>query len=155
MPSTKCGFDAVPGGASGQEMLTFYGPTLMVDIGFDPNYPAPDASGIPIPIPGITGVRALVDTGAGESCIDSLLATRLNLPVVDRRPVSGADGSHEANIHLAQIHVPSLNRTITGTFAAVHLVAGGQVHEALIGRTFLQNFTMTYEGKTGTVVISD
>jgi hypothetical protein len=39
-------------------------------------------------------------------------------------------------------------------FAGVHLVTGGQIHWALIGRTFLQHYTMVYEGRTGTVTIS-
>ena len=104
--------------------------------------------------PGITGVAALVDTGAGESCIDSILAAQLNLPIVDRRQIAGVHGAEKVNMHLAQIHVPSLNSTIYGAFAGVHLTTGGQIHQALIGRTFLQNFTMVYEGLTGTVTIS-
>ena len=132
-------------------MLTFYGPTLFVDIGFDPNFkPVPGA----IPTPGITDVSALVDTGAGESCIDSALAAQLNLPIVDKRMVSGAHGAQEVNMHLAQVRVPSLDVNILGAFAGVHLAAGGQTHRALIGRTFLRNFTMVYEGLTGTVTIS-
>jgi hypothetical protein len=52
--------------------------------------------------------------------------------------------------------VPTLNVTIYGAFAGVHLAAGGQLHQALIGRTFLSSFsfTMVYEGATGTVTIS-
>jgi hypothetical protein len=80
---------------------------------------------------------------------------RLNLPVVDRRLISGAHGAKEVNMHLAHVIVPSLTFTIYGMFAAVDLVAGGQHHNALLGRTFLQRFTMTYEGKTGTVTMSD
>jgi len=41
-----------------------------------------------------------------------------------------------------------------GAFAAIDLIAGGQWHHALIGRTFLQEFTMVYEGRTGTVTLS-
>src|SRR5262245_27820099 len=37
--------------------------------------------------------RSLVDTGAMESCIDSGLAMRLNLPIVDRRKISGVHGA--------------------------------------------------------------
>jgi hypothetical protein len=151
MPSTKCGFDAVPGGASGQELLTSHGPTLFVDIGFDPSF---DPKQIHPPVAAINQIWALVDTGAAESCIDSLLATQLNLPIVDRRPVSGAHGTKDVNIHLCQIYVPSLKRTIFGAFAAVDLAAGGQIHKALIGRTFLQHHTMVYEGLTGAVTIS-
>ena len=152
MPETKCGFDSVPEGASGSELLVAYGPTLRVDIGFDPAYNPKNLG--QIPVPGISGIAALVDTGATESCIDSLLAIQLNLPVVDRRKVAGVHGSQEVNLHLAQIHVASLGFTIYGRFAAVHLAAGGQPHKALIGRTFLRNYKMTYEGYTGNVVIS-
>jgi predicted aspartyl protease len=125
----------------------------MVDIGFDPNFNPQNQ--IQIPVPGIRGVRALVDTGATESCIDSRLAAQLNLPIVDRRGIGGVGGAHVVNIHLAQVHVPSLGKTVVGAFAAVHLAAGGQAHHALIGRTFLQHFTMIYEGRTGTVTIHD
>ena len=78
MPQAKCGFDSVPGGASGCALLIGMGPTLY-----------------------------------------------------------------------------RLNFTIYGMFAGVHLVAGGQIHRALIGRTFLQHYTMVYEGRTGTVTISN
>jgi hypothetical protein len=54
----------------------------------------------------MTGERALVDTGATESCIDSMLATQLGLPVADKRMVAGIHGSQEVSFHLAQIHIP-------------------------------------------------
>lgn len=58
------------------------------------------------------------------------------------------------SMHLAQIHVPAVNFTVYGEFAGVHLLAGGQPHYALIGRTFLQYFTMTYDGNSGSVDLS-
>jgi hypothetical protein len=36
----------------------------------------------------------------------------------------------------------------------VDLKAGGQIHSALIGRTFLKHFKMVYDGRTGTVTLS-
>jgi len=51
--------------------------------------------------------------------------------------------------------VKLLGNTIHGAFAGVDLKAGGQVHNALIGRTFLQHFTMIYEGRMGTVTIKN
>jgi predicted aspartyl protease len=149
--TTRCGWDDIPGGASGSESLVTWGPTLIVDIGFDPDYDMNAAQNPPVP--GLQDLHALVDTGATESCIDNLLAAQLNLPVVDRRFVSGAHGSQEVNVYLAQVHVRSLAFTINGAFAGVELRAGGQSHSALIGRTFLQHFTMTYEGRTGTVIL--
>ncbi len=108
-----------------------------------------------IPTPGIKGIQALVDTGASESCIDNLLAVQLNLPIVDRRPISGVRGSHTTNMYLAQIQVPALKFNINGIFAGVELKDGLMVHSALIGRTFLQNFIMIYEGQTGSVTLSN
>ena len=152
MPSTKCGFDDVPGELAGADMLIKWGPTLMVDIGFDANYDWKVATSPPVP--GTKGLHALVDTGATESCIDSLLAAQLNLPIVDKRNVSGVHGSREVGIHLAQVYVPSLGFTINGAFAGVDLRAGGQLHSALIGRTFLRHFKMIYDGQTGTVELT-
>jgi predicted aspartyl protease len=151
MPKAACGFFDTPGGAPAPDLLSYYGPTIMVDIGFDPNY----NETVPKPVPGITGIRALVDTGASESCIDSVLAQQLGLPIINRTEIAGAGGKHEINVHLAQIYLPALNLTILGAFAGVHLSAGGQIHQALIGRTFLRHCTLTYEGKTGNVVISN
>ena len=151
MAKTKCGFDSTAS-SSGPNMLVLYGPTLLVDIGFDPDYDPKDPQ--KIPISGIKHVEALVDTGAGLSCIDSLLATQLGLPAIDKKPVSGISGQQEANIYMAQVHIPSLAFTLYGAFAGVHLQIGGQMHKALIGRDFLRGFTMVYEGRTGTVTIS-
>ena len=144
MPTTHCGFPDQP------NELIRYGPTLYVDIGFDASFIPAEGS-----VPNLQAklLPALVDTGAMESCIDSALAQVLNLPIVNRRNVSGAHGAAPVNVHLAHIYVPSLNHTIYGQFAGVHLTAGGQPHTALIGRTFLQRFTMTYNGATGDVVL--
>jgi Aspartyl protease len=140
-------------GRSGRDGLVGFGPTLFVNIGFDSTYDSAAPTEPPALPPG--PLWALLDTGAVESCIDSDLAMRLNLPVVDRRRVSGVHGAKEVNVHLAHIHIPSLNFTIYGAFCAVDLAAGGQHHRALIGRTFLRSFTMIYEGRTGNVTLSN
>jgi hypothetical protein len=80
---------------------------------------------------------------------------QLNLPVIDRRITAGAHGAKEVNVHLAHVGVPSLGLVIYGPFCAVDLAAGGQHHLALIGRTLLRHYTLTYEGRTGTVILSN
>ena len=95
-----------------------------------------------------------MDTGASESHDDSTLANELQLPIFDRVSISGVHGKQELNLHLAQIYVPSLQFTTYGSFAGVHLISGGQRHYALIGRSFLRNFNMVYNGKTGSVTLS-
>ena len=143
MPQVECGF---PGQVNG---LVQYGPTLQVRIGFDPG----SISGGDLNLPD-TGYHALVDTGAGESCIDSSIAANLSLLVIDRQRVAGVHGAGEVNVHLAQILIPSLDIAISGRFTGVHLYAGGQPHGALIGRTLLQYVTMIYNGITGSVIIA-
>jgi predicted aspartyl protease len=135
---------------SGAQRLKFYGPTLIVDIGFDMNLP-PGAT------PTLAGkdMGALVDTGASMSCIDRGLAMQLNLPVVNRQSIAGVQGKGEVNMHLGHIFVPSLKVLMTGQFAAVDLRGGGQPHLALIGRDFLSRFKMSYDGRTGEVEIGD
>lgn len=151
MAKTKCGFDS-QNGIHGSIILSGLGPTLWVDIGFDPDFKVQDPP--MLPKPSITKVEALIDTGASESCIDALLASQLKLPIVDKRKFGGIGGEQIVDMYMAQIHAPSLNFTVYGLFAGVHLAAGGQRHKALIGRTFLQGFTMVYEGRTGTVILS-
>ena len=130
-----------------------FGPTLGVNIGFDIEFYAGGSQRAELPS---ALWQALVDTGAGISCIDSELAHILELPIIDRGTISGSHGAHECNIHLAQISILSLDSlTLYGQFAGVHLAAGGQPHQALIGRDFLQYFTMDYNGRTGSVILSD
>ena len=147
-----CGFPNTPQN-SGAGLLVLLGPTILVDIGFDASY-KPDAIPRTSPIASVNGIQALIDTGAQESCIDNQLATELGLPIVDRRGIAGAGGVHITNVYLAQISFPSLGATIYGPFCGVDLVAGGQNHKAFVGRTFLKNFVMVYDGTTGAVKIS-
>lgn len=146
MAITNCGFNGRP------DVLLLYGPTLYVEIGFDPNFRSGSEGQPNLPA---DLLPALVDTGASESCIDSALAMKLNLPIVNRMDIAGPQGVSTVNMHLAQIYVPTLHVAVCGHFAGVHLIAGGQTHSALIGRSFLQNFTMIYEGQTGVVTLSN
>lgn len=150
MATADCGFS--DDAESGSSLLSRFGPTLGVRIGFDPAFrPAGQA---PPALPA-DQLPALVDTGAAQSCIDNDLALVRHLPVVDRQEIAGAHGSAEVNMYLGQIRVPSLQVTIYGRFAGVALRAGGQAHFALIGRTFLRYFAMTYDGRTGIVTLSN
>ena len=151
MKSIHCGFNS-RAGADGSSLLIQFGPTMMVDIGFDPAYVMSDAAPPNLPM---KGVHALVDTGATDSCVDTSVAMQLNLPIFDQRKVSGVNGEMDVNMHLAHIHIPGLPHTLYGAFAGVNLLAGGQPHAVLIGRTFLRHFKLYYDGETGSVVIFD
>lgn len=131
-------------GHADADLLLVRGSSILVQIGFDPNY----RRGLK-PVQTSQGYRALVDTGASKTCIDSGVARSLNLPIVDEVVIAGVHGSDRVNIHLAQIYIPSFNLTVSGNFVAVKLHESGQPYGALLGRSFLRNFKLEYDGTNG------
>src|SRR5271170_7952317 len=95
----ECGFHKEN---EGDSKLLDSGPTIPVKISFNPSIPMPDDGLSPVFIPSIK-IPALIDTGASECFIDSSLATTLQLPIVNRRLISGSDGKHYADVYMAQI----------------------------------------------------
>lgn len=134
---------------SGPTKLVRWGPSIRV---FIDHVIPPKGIDLPPKEDGI--VAGLIDTGATFSCIDVSLATRLRLPIVDRVKMGGASGPHKHPLYLAKIHIPDLQLEQYGGFAGVDLAGGGQVHRALLGRTLLQDLTMTYIGSTGQVLLT-
>ena len=132
--------------------MTYLGPTLSVYVGFDVRYGEGEVLTPDLPV---RLMPALVDTGASSSCIDTALAEELGLPIIDEDTVIGVGGAVNVNLYWAQIFVPGLEASFSGPMAGVNLSAVQQPHSILIGREFLQRFTMVYEGRTGAVVISD
>ena len=126
------------------------GPTIDVWLGIDgKNIPglSDDMERVQLP--------ALIDTGSTGNAIDGLLAATLKLPIVGTSSVSGVRGEHSHVVHLAQIYIPSLDTTIYGRFIAVELLDGRQPHAVLLGRTFLEDYSMIYIGQTGEVILDD
>ena len=152
MPLLDCGFvDTATGQAV--DSLVQHGPTLWVNIGFDPQFKYGDTDGNP-PTSQVETVPALLDTGASESCIDEALAQSIGLPIVDRQMVSGVGGGTEVNIYLGHIVFPSLQYMQWGRFAGAKLADGNQIHRALIGRTMLRTCLMVYDGRVGRVMLA-
>ena len=137
--------------ASSADLPVWRGPTLMVRIGFDPNYLGAEGT---CPQLGTAVFPALIDTGSMTCCIDSALAAALQLPVIDRTRIAGVQGAFEVDVHPAQMFMPDLEFTMVGPFTGVHLQAGGQQHQALIGRDFLRHHLLIYDGHSGSVRVS-
>lgn len=161
MPIVECGCPpaaAAAAGATPQAVLVNIGPTLQVDVGFDPalfgsSLPAiPGSTASPAAISAVS-VPALLDTGAQESSIDEDLAQQLNLPLIDQETTSGISGPIVLNVYLAHIVIPMLG-TQYGRFTGVHLQKGGQFHRALLGRTMLQDMLLVYDGDSGSVKLA-
>jgi hypothetical protein len=141
MKTVECGF-------ADANRLTGDGPSILVDIGFDSAWRAGK-----MPVPKDRDIVALIDTAAQECFIDCDLAGHLQLPIVDRREVAGSLGKHEVDVYLAQIRIPSLNFIQYGKFAGAYLNRGGLNYGVLMGRTFLEQFILTYDGQSGRVTL--
>lgn len=148
MAKTQAGFKDGKGEIA-PDLLVKLGPTLLVDIGLKPLTQTADGPELQF-----KGLRALVDTGAGDNCIDSGIAGLARLPVIDQRIASGIGDATRVNIYMARLYIPSLKQMLFQPFAGVELESGGQWHQALLGRTFLRPYTLRYIGPTGEVEIS-
>lgn len=129
------------------ELLIDIGPTIRVDIGIKSRGDPKDPPDLPQ-----KGVLALIDTGASGDCIDNGLAERLRLPVVDEGVIiNGVGGSHEAKVYMARLYIPELDARLFQPFTGVKLSEGAQLHRVLLGRSFLKNYRLIYDGATGDV----
>jgi hypothetical protein len=148
MRSTPAGFKRGSGGEAPADLLVRLGPTIRVDIGLKSRArlgEKPDLAQ--------KRVKALIDTGAGGDCIDDALARRLNLPVHDEGEISGVGGRHHAFIYTARIYVPALDKLLFQPFTGVKLDEGEQWHRVILGRAFLRQYRLAYDGATGQVEI--
>jgi hypothetical protein len=105
---------------------------------------------VPNPVPG----SALIDTGASSTCIDDAVAQQLQLlsaiDVVNMTSASHA--STPQNIYPVLIEVAGGIRINVPRAVGASLAPQGIV--ALIGRDFLQNCTLFYNGPTGSIALS-
>lgn len=148
MLSTQAGFRRGANGRSPTDLLVELGPTLRVDIGLKARVGTdgkPDLAH--------KQVKALIDTGAGGDCIDDDLAQMLGLPITDEGEISGVGGRHRAYIYTARVYVPGLDRLLFQPFTGVRLQAGDQWHKLILGRTFLRQHRLVYDGASGQVEI--
>jgi hypothetical protein len=150
MRSTPAGYKSGVAGESPADLLVRLGPTIQVDIGLRSRSPAGEAPDLPQ-----KRVKALIDTGAGGDCIDDALARRLKLPIHDEGEISGVGGRHHVYIYTARIYVPKLNKLLFQPFTGVKLNEGGQWHRVILGRSFLRQYKLAYDGHTGEVEIME
>lgn len=150
MPLIDAGFKKQNGDVDHDQLIN-NGPTLQVWVSdFLPNSQVrrdPSSSKI-------ESVSALIDTGASVSCIDSELAKALDLVPVDIATISGAGGAKQHLVYLASIVIPQLEIVQYGKFTGVELKTGGQSHGVLLGRGFLKNVIMIYDGTRGQVTVA-
>ncbi len=145
MPLIEAHF--IHNGIADNDSLLHYGPTLQVVISGHDIKEAPHNNNS-------RNVPALVDSGASMSCIDETLAQELGLRPIDICTISGAGGVKQHTVYLAHMVIPELDLVQYGKFTGVHLKAGGQLQEALLGRDFLNKVVMIYDGIRAQVTIA-
>lgn len=150
MRSIQAGFKRGTAGESTADLLVRFGPTIKVDLGLKSRSPAGSTPDLPQ-----KRIMALIDTGAGGDCIDDQLAKRLNLPVIDEGMISGVGGRHLAFTYSARMYIPELDRLLFQPFTGVRLQEGEQWHKVILGRGFLRQYHLKYDGGSGQVEISE
>ncbi len=89
----------------------------------------------------------MIDTGASDVCIDYRIAHALSLRQIDSQTIGTVGGPVHAAVYLAIVHVPVLNYREPMRVYAPKLERAA--YSALLGRTFLAEFLMTYDGEEG------
>jgi len=94
--------------------------------------------------------RALLDTGSEPNLIHEDEATQiLHLMHIDDTWIQTAKGSRLAPVFMGQLTIPGL------TYSKLHRFVGADTGEikVLLGREALQDFTLSYSGRTGSVTL--
>ena len=105
----------------------------------------PKAANEPAEEPVIT--NGLIDTGASDVCIDYRLAMQLGLKAVNQSTVNVVGGSTLATIYMGRLKVPEIGfDRIMPLYA---LKVRHPTPEVLLGRSFLQNYIVTFDGPAG------
>jgi predicted aspartyl protease len=99
----------------------------------------------PAPLSGL----GLIDTGASSTCIDESVAQSLGLPVIDVVQISTPSQAQvQQNVYPAVLEIVGGNIRVSVP-RAIGAVLRGQGIVALIGRDFLQNCTLHFNGPAG------
>jgi predicted aspartyl protease len=138
---------------SGRDALSFLGPTLTVAISIPPEYQAKlQSTGLPIPSP-VVG-NALIDTGASKTAVDENVCLKLGLKptsVIKMAHAGGAENRYCYPILIQLLVGISIAPILIPIAASVNLNVGKQPHILLIGRDFLSNIRMVYNGPMGRI----
>lgn len=152
----------LPAGMSAQQAsanaLRSGGPVVDVTIQPHPGLAAKMIeAGLPVPS---TTARLLIDTGAGITSVHEDVLQALGVPPVRTMPIIGVGGKPiECNVYRLGIGLAMKIRP--GAEAIMYFASdvaaipalGVDHHVGLIGRDFLQHFTLNYRGPTGEVEI--
>lgn len=132
---------ATPDERARRRETAIFGHLLPVTLGEVP-------AGASSPAPARTlATRGLIDTGASDVCIDYRLAMELGLKVINQTTVGVVGGSAMANVYLGRLSLPGIG--FDEVMPLYALKVRQPTHEVLLGRSFLQNYIVTFDGPAG------
>ena len=97
---------------------------------------------------------ALIDTGTRHDCIDAAFAERLRLPVVDTVEVLTPTGHHTIAVYAGLVFVLRLDLQRFGSFVGIDFTYAGSPHRVVLGRSFLEEVILIYDGLRGQVTFA-
>jgi hypothetical protein len=96
---------------------------------------------------------AMIDTGASITAIDQGLATRIGLVQTGIAPVAGVTGVQDQPIYAAQIMLDQPSVALD-PWKMIGSPLNIQNFDVLLGRDFLQELTLVYDGSSGNFKLS-
>ena len=133
--------------------LVMQGPLVQVIIGLAASLATQliqQGQAVPNPVSGM----GLLDTGASTTCIDDSVAQSMGLPVIDVvQMMSASHASSPANVYPIQLQLIGTPIRVE-VQRALGAELKGQGIIALIGRDFLANCTLFYNGAIGGLTLS-
>jgi len=109
------------------------------------------AAGQPVPTPFVG--NAMVDTGAGITCVDRSVAVALGLQPVGTTHLAGAVGQGPRNLYAVRIVLWGGQLNVDATGAAEADLGAFGIH-ALLGRDVLDKMLFIYDGTQGEFTLS-
>jgi hypothetical protein len=107
------------------------------------------------PIPSPAAGWALVDTGAGTTCVDARVISRLGVSPIDVIAVGTAGGVQQQGVYPAALRFPGMEGMRIEFSAVLGVDLSGQVTPSaeplicLVGRDLLRSGLFMYNGMTG------
>jgi hypothetical protein len=106
------------------------------------------------PVPPAIPVRALIDTGAGCTCLDPQIITQLALTPTGKTPVfTPSTGATAVEFDQYDVHIVLIHPALQFNIWSHPIVASALAHQGfhlLLGRDVLRTCHFSYQGHAGT-----
>lgn len=145
---------------AGPDALKADGPLVVVDVGAPSNV-AQYLGDEQMAMPNLRSARMLVDTGARFSAVRVDLPPTLGLPALRFQPVTGISGREEEYpVYRLAFSLPmvdrdgGLARPLDWRTDVVAMPWASEQIDGILGRDFLAQCHLAYDGRTGEVTLS-